>query len=211
MKVEKAAIKAFYYDMGKLNYSIGEFKLYASDSREELFESKNEVVHECGKDRWFYGARNNADWVYDVDGSFRYFGIKVLNSNPTDDITRIGYIGLYNSDYSQSFQYLSENYPKNIFAGQQPNAITDNCVFDDDTTVTIDGEQTFTFDTCGYDGLSKKFGLSEQATWRLKPQDLPRRLLMIFQKGEKEYIFLKMRELQLRTVALKLPYAARES
>ena len=188
MRVEKAALKAFYYDMGALNYSLGEFKLYASDDRASLFNSENEVAHECGKDSWFYGARNNADWVYNVNGSFRYFGIKVLNSNPTDDIIRIGYIGLFNDKYTQSFKYLLDNYPDNVFAGQQPNAITDNCVFDDDTTVTIDGEQTFTFDTCGYDGLSKIWvigtgDLAVEAAGFAAPivNDIP--------KGRKEYIF----------------------
>ena len=188
MRVEKAALKAYYHEQAAINYSLGEFKLYASNNRDDLFNSENEVAHECGKDSWFYGARNNADWVYNVNGSFRYFGIKVLNSNPTDDIIRIGYIGLFNDKYTQSFKYLLDNYPDNVFAGQQPQALTDNCVFDDDAIVNVDGEQKFTFDTCGYDRLSKIWVIGS-GDLNISVDGFPAATVNEILNGRKEYIF----------------------
>ena len=188
MKVEKAALKAYYHEYDATNYSLGEFKLYASDNRDDLFNSENEVAHECGKDSWFYGNRNNADWVYNVNGSFRYFGVKILNSNPTDDIIRIGYIGLYNNDYTYSFSYLLDNYPENVFVGQQPSALTDSCVFDDGAIVAVDGEQTFTFDTCGFDNLSKIWVIGS-GDLNISIDGFPAPTVNEIPKGRKEYIF----------------------
>ena len=190
-EIQKAIITSYYHPFGygqPINYSIGEFKLYVSNDLSTLFNDCNEVAHECGKDYWTYGLRNNADWGYEVNGSFRYFGIRVLNSNPTDDIIRLGYIGLYNNDYTFSYKFLLDNYPENIFAGQQPRALTDNCVFDDGAIVAVDGEQKFTFDTCGYKKLSKIWVIGS-GELNVSVEGFPTVAVSEIEKHRKEYVF----------------------
>ena len=91
-RVDNIIIRCFFNN--SINYSIAEFELYGANSRDELYDEANKLTHVRGIDSWHQGDRNNADWLFDVEGAFRFFGLKILKANATDDITRLGFIGL---------------------------------------------------------------------------------------------------------------------
>ncbi len=133
------------YDEWSNNYVIGEFELYASDSREDLFEATNKFAYECAMDKWEIGPRNNADWLYDVDGELRFFGIKVLKSNAIDDIIRLKHVGLYDKKNTERHCYAKENFPKNLLNGLEPSLVTDDVIFDDSKCFFVKNAHTFVF------------------------------------------------------------------
>lgn len=139
-KVDNIIIRCFFNE--STNYSIAEFELYAADSREELYNEGNKITHVKGIDSWHQGDRNNADWLFDVEGSFRYFGIKVLKANATDDITRLGFVGVYNNEYTENIRYSKSNFPANILEGCEPKSVTSGGLQE---PVEIKGEETFNF------------------------------------------------------------------
>lgn len=142
-KVETIVLRCFFND--SINYSLGEFKLYATNVSSEIFKEENEIAHERGVDTWKSGDRNNADWVYDIEGSFRFFGIKILKPNPTDDIVRLGYIGLYNKEYTEKKEYVLNNFGESLLRGTEPTCITDGNLFVDELMCEIKGAKTFNF------------------------------------------------------------------
>ncbi len=144
--VETIVFRAYFHEYQReYNYTIGEFKLYASNSKEELFNKENEIAHERGIDYWVSGDRNNADWVYDVKGSFRFFGVQILNANPTDDIIRLGYIGLYNKEYTEKKKYVINNFGDSLIHNLEPAVITNGNFFVDELMCEIKGSKTFNF------------------------------------------------------------------
>ncbi len=159
-EIEHAVVRSFYCD-AQINYSIGEFKLYAANDRDTLFSDENEVAHECGREQLVLGYRNNADWLYDVEGSFRYFGMKILNPNPTDDIARLGYIGLYNDEFTYNAEYCNR-FAVNMLKGMQPAELTNGVVFDDVSAVSVDGKKAFTFEIENYDCITDAWVIASE-------------------------------------------------
>ena len=144
--IETIVLRAYYHAADtSLNYTIGEFKLFASNNKEELFCDANEIAHERGIDSWVGGDRNNSDWVYDIEGKFRFFGIKILNPNPTDDIARLGYIGLYNKEYTEKKEYVINNFSESLVKNLEPVTITDGNLFVDELMCEIKGRKNFEF------------------------------------------------------------------
>ena len=143
-KVENLLIRGYYCPHQK-NYTIGEFKVYASDNRDNLFDSDNELAHERPMDTLYFGERNNADWVYDVKGSLRYFGIEVLVSNPTDELIRLSYIGVYSKDYTEKKALTPSCFKESLLYNLEPKYITRGELFDDDRMVKVEGKKEFIF------------------------------------------------------------------
>ena len=143
-KVENLLIRGYYCPHQK-NYTIGEFKVYASDNRDNLFDSDNELAHERPMDTLYFGERNNADWVYDVKGSLRYFGIEILVSNPTDDLIRLSYIGVYSKDYTEKKALTPSCFKESLLYNLEPKYITRGELFDDDRMVKVEGKKEFIF------------------------------------------------------------------
>ncbi len=144
-KIETIVLRAYFSRNPNVNYTIGEFKLYAANTKAELFDDNNEIAHECSVDNLVPGNRNNADWVYDVNGAFRYFGIKILNPNPTDDIIRLCYIGLYNKEYTEKKEYVLNNFGESLIHNVEPTCITDGNLFVDELMYEINGSKSFKF------------------------------------------------------------------
>lgn len=142
--VETLLIRGYYCPHGK-NYTIGEFKIYASDVRENLFERENELAHERPMDNLVPGERNNADWVYDVKGNLRYFGIEILISNPLDDLIRLSYIGVYSKDYTEKKALTPACFNESLIYNAEPKYITRGELFDDDRMVKVEGKKDFQF------------------------------------------------------------------
>ena len=139
-----------------INYSLAEFELYAGDTRDNLFAPENMIAHERGIDNWHKGERNNSDWIYDIEGSLRYLGIRVLKANGTDDIIRLGHVGIYNSRNTEGKKYMSEKYSHNLLEGMEPISVTDGAIFNTDLSVDVSGERTFDF---AFDGPKKSLKL----------------------------------------------------
>lgn len=140
-KVDNIILRCFFN--GSTNYSIAEFELYGADSREELYNAENKMAHVKGIDSWHQGERNNADWLFDLENAeFRFLGIKVLKANGTDDITRLGFVGVYNNEYTANTKYTKINFPANLLASQEPKDAT---VGGMQNPVEIKGEKTFNF------------------------------------------------------------------
>lgn len=143
--VETLLLRLYFAPYEK-NYTVGEFKIYASDDRENLFESENELAHERPMDNLVPGERNNADWVYDVKGSLRYFGIEILLSNPTDDLIRLSYIGVYSKDFTEKKELTPACFNESLIYNAEPKYITRGELFDDDRMVEVNGKKEFNFE-----------------------------------------------------------------
>ncbi len=137
-KVENIIIRCFFNSF--TNYSLGEFELYGASSCDELYQDENKIAHIKGIDSWHTGGRNNADWLFDIEGSFRYFGIRILKANGTDDITRLGFVGVYNQTYTENKKYIINNFPRNILSNLEPRVITNG---DLQNGIKIAGQETF--------------------------------------------------------------------
>lgn len=145
-KIQTVLLRSYFGEHGR-NYTIGEFKLYAANNRNELFNKENEIAHERPMDTLEVSKpRNNADWVYDVDGSLRYFGIEILNSNPTDDLIRLSYIALYSNDYTEKKKYVPNCFNDSLIYNLEPKYLTRGELFDDTRMVKVDKKETFSFE-----------------------------------------------------------------
>ena len=116
--VETIAIGFFCSD--KINYNVGKFELYASNKLHTIFNKENLIANDCGYDKWVEGGNKSEYWVYDTNISMRYFGIKILESNLMDDIIRLKYIGLFNSEYTEKEQYFKDFLPENLISDIKP-------------------------------------------------------------------------------------------
>lgn len=142
--VDNIVIRSFFGS--SVNYTIGEFMLYAADTENELFNEENMLAHECGINDWHKGERNNADWVYDIVGAFRYLGIRILKANGTDDVIRLGHVGVYSNTYTEGRKYISEFFPNNLLEAKEPLCVTDGSIYNRDFAYEISGEHTFNFE-----------------------------------------------------------------
>ncbi len=143
-KVETLLVRG-YFSPHAVNYTIGEFKLYASNDKESLFDSENEIVHERPMDNLYFGERNNADWVYDVKGSLRFFGIEILVSNPNDELIRLSNIGIYSKDFTEKKELTPSCFEDSLLYNLNPKYITRGELFDDDRMAQVIGKKEFVF------------------------------------------------------------------
>ncbi len=139
-QVDNIIIRCFFNNT--INYSIAEFELYAANTKDELYNNANRIAHVKGIEDWHQGERNNADWLFDLDGAFRFLGIKVLKANGTDDITRLGFIGVYNNQYTKNIKYVNARFPANLLCKSEPKDITSGGLL---SPIEINGKKTFNF------------------------------------------------------------------
>ena len=130
------------------NYTLSEFEIYAALSEDTLFDSENLVTAEKPENDWYVGCMDMAKWLYKVEGTARYIALRVIKSNPTDDITRIKYLGAYSDTETKNGMYKKRNYLSekrhtNILKGMEPKILTDGLLYD--KTVAVSGKETFNF------------------------------------------------------------------
>ncbi len=143
---EKIFISSFHTRNG--NYILEEFAVFTSDSEETLFDDENMIIHEKVSEEWRpVFTRNHADWLYEAEGSFRFFGVRFYKANKTDDIIRPENIGIYNSEHTQIMRFAKNVIGDNPLKGFEPQALTNEHYFDDEDTVAVSGEETFIFNT----------------------------------------------------------------
>ena len=107
---------------GLVDYTIGEFEVYASNSRETLLNPENRVIYYDNRNKMvFHISRNAADFYYDVeDLSCRYVAFRQVSTNSVDGMSRIKNFCLYNKDYTFGHRYVSTNYKGGELVGVVP-------------------------------------------------------------------------------------------
>ena len=107
--IEKIYVSCFYN--GEINYTIGEFELYASNSRDDLLEEKNKIVYYDNRNKQVLSSpRNNADFLFDAEElEARYFAFRQLNSNTKDGMSRIKNICLFSKEFTHQRYFLVDN------------------------------------------------------------------------------------------------------
>ncbi len=155
-KIEKIYISS-YFD-SQVNYTIGEFELYASNSREDLLEEKNKILYYDNRpDDPLSAPTSAAKFLFDTeDFSARYFAFRQISSNSIDEFSRIKNICLFSEEFSHQRYFLSDNslgggvieglIPE--ISGEtegQPEIITSNVALDDSCTFKAkDAKLSFT-------------------------------------------------------------------
>ena len=119
-RVEGIYVSCFYNSL--TDYTIGEFEVYASNSREDLLKPESRVVYYDNRGKMIYNeGRNAADFYFDAeDLSCRYVAFKQLNSNTVDGMSRIKNFCLYNEEYSFQHLYVNKNYKGGELGGLIP-------------------------------------------------------------------------------------------
>lgn len=154
-QIDRIYISGYYNSEN--DYSIAEYELYSSNSIEAIFNHENMIVSYnniglCQKS----DTRNHCDQVFDIeDYNGRYFAIKILKPNTTDNIIRISSIALYNHKLTEELTFVKNNFEYNILSGIIPNTIgsynanltylTDGICFRENCRVKIDAQTKFLF------------------------------------------------------------------
>lgn len=94
-----------------VDYTVGEFELYASNDRENLFSEENKLVYynNIGK-RINNTPRNASDFLFDTDGlAARYIAFRHLKTNAEDGLCRLRNICFYSREFTRSRTFLLDN------------------------------------------------------------------------------------------------------
>ena len=142
-KIEQLLFTSFFND--SKNYTVGEFAIFASNDKESLFDDCNEIAHEEGGKNWVEGDRNSADWLYDVEGSCRYLGLRVFNANEVDDIIRPENFAAYNSENTEKRSYIPTHLGKNALKDLEPRCVTNGIAFEEDGLYPLKAGESLTF------------------------------------------------------------------
>lgn len=153
--IDKIVICGFHN--GENDYSLLEYELFISDSIDTLFNDENKIITYNNAGLWEHDAtRNHCDQEFDLtDYKGRYFALKILKSNTTDDIIRISTIGLYNNKLTEELTFVKKTFGINAIKGVIPSAIgsytadltylTDGICFRDDRRVRLNAETKYIF------------------------------------------------------------------
>ena len=114
-EINRIHLCSFYYHNN--DFSMNNFELYGSDSREDLYNPQNLIAKYHRPER-----QNSApnDWVYETEGSLRYFGFKGLGGCNSDELLRLGRIALFNHENSAIAKTIDNNAEVNTLAGLIP-------------------------------------------------------------------------------------------
>ena len=84
---------------------LSDFELYASDDKETLYDPENMIDKYFRGEDEFRGGMGGyyIDKLYKTSGSARFFGIKILSACPSDEITRISRIALFNKENNAKY------------------------------------------------------------------------------------------------------------
>ena len=118
--IEKIHIGAFAENSG--NYCLNDFSIFASNNRETLFCEENKIVsYKRDADEEFsFNGELYKDFVYEVEGSTRYFAFKDNGACPSDKISRISRIGLFSKKFSELYNFVSPAKTMDCLAGLTP-------------------------------------------------------------------------------------------
>lgn len=105
-EIDKVLISNFYH--ATVDYSVGRYQLFVGKDEDTLYTQENCIADYDNSGNWKGNIdRTGADQLFRFpdapSGSF--FGIRILESNPTDDLVRIAKICLYNDEYTAQRAY----------------------------------------------------------------------------------------------------------
>lgn len=115
MQIDRMHFYSFYYHNN--DYTMNNFEVYGSYSREDLFNPENLIVKYHRPER--HDAAPN-DWVYETEGTLRYFGFKGLGGCHNDALMRLGRIALFNHEHTAITKTIETNCEINTFEGLIP-------------------------------------------------------------------------------------------
>ncbi len=114
-EINRMHFYSFYYHNN--DYTMNNFELYGSHNREDLFEPQNLITKYYRPEK--YNAAPN-DWVYETEGTLRYFGFKGLGGCHNDELMRLGRIALFSHENSAISQTVETNSEVNTLKGLVP-------------------------------------------------------------------------------------------
>lgn len=100
-ELNQALLCHFYHPT--IDYSVGRYQLFMGEDPENLYTEENCIADYDNTGKWKPNVdRSGADQLFTFHQApaGRYFGIRILLANPTDDLIRIARICLYNDEYS---------------------------------------------------------------------------------------------------------------
>ena len=196
--VNKIYMKGFFSTSNK-NYTLSEFEIYAAETEDKLFDSESIVVAEKPEDEWFEKCKDFAEWLYAVEGTARYIAIRVVKSNPTDDITRINYLAAFSDTETKKRKYIIDKRDMSILKGLEPKTLTDGLLYDE--TVSVNGKETFDF------GLSEKTSVSYiwvigKGEFEAEAKGFALEKITLLQEGRKEILLKNDSEKAVKSVSV---------
>ena len=95
-------------------FAVGEFELYASDSRDDILDLKNRIAYVDNRgDNALFKTESNGNirahqtCMFETEGlKCKYFAFKQLNTNAPDELSRIRNIGLYSDEFNKKQKTL---------------------------------------------------------------------------------------------------------
>ncbi len=145
--IDRVMITGFFDGLN--DYCISEYELYFSDAKDTLFSKENRaIVYKSNQNFKPSKERRWIDQVFLTEGlKARFFGMKILKANPTDDIIRLSTVGLYNELETKQKTYYAKNFQPNFLKGILPvsapdkmtglSYLSDGICFDDQKTLTV--------------------------------------------------------------------------
>lgn len=117
---ESFVMLGYYNPEFPKDMALRAFQLYFADTREELYQDSNLYYsYRNEKEKEGKGFERTGKWA-DVMLTFpesvkaRYMGFKVTEPNRFDDTARIGHMGLYSKNYSETYSFIKNIYGENI-------------------------------------------------------------------------------------------------
>lgn len=122
-KLDRIFIAGFHN--GNSDFSLLQYELYSSKTIDNLFDEENKIVTYSNSGLWQKQfLRNHCDQVFDIeDFDGRYFAIKILKANATDDIIRISTVAVYNNKLTEQLTFSSKTFDYNFLKGIIPNVV----------------------------------------------------------------------------------------
>lgn len=196
--IDRIYIKGFF-SASKTNYTLSEFEVYASETENTLFDGENMLISEKPEDEWFEGCEDMAKWFYAVEGTARYIAIRVVKSNPTDDITRINYLAAFSDTETKKRKYIIDKRDMSILKGLEPKTLTDGLLYDE--TVSVNGKETFDFE------LSEKTSVNYiwvigKGEFEAEAKGFALEKTILLQEGRKEILLKNDSEKAVKSVAV---------
>ena len=116
MKIDRVYISSYFDDYN--DYTLGVYELYLSDNLDSIFLRENKILSYSNEELYEpLPTRNHADQIFDLsDYKGRYFAIKVIKPNFTDDIIKIANIALYSHNISEQYMFCNKNFEESIIS-----------------------------------------------------------------------------------------------
>ncbi len=150
---EEQEIEYMYFSCFKTPFSIGEYEIFASNTKEDIFKEESRIVYcDNRNDDQLLPYRDRQGILYNTDGlCCRYIGFIQKNTNAQDNISRIKNFGVYNRNYSKSRIFIRDNYEGSCIKGVLPEIkgeykgnpawLTDSAAFGGEKTLQVNNAE----------------------------------------------------------------------